>query len=74
MKKPTIDEKVGQLRADKFLKFETNCLFAKGRSSKFKASELNLCKKPMGRRLSYCSFCQNLIVKIPRLVWQIPIF
>jgi len=48
-------------------------LFAKGCDSKFKASELNLCKKPMGRRPSCRSFCENLIVKIPRLVWQVPI-
>jgi len=38
-------------------------LFAKGRGSKFKASELNLYKEPMGECLSYRSFCQNLIVK-----------
>ncbi|QPH85643.1 hypothetical protein [Campylobacter concisus] len=39
--------------ADKFLKFETNCLFVKvAVVNLWQASELNLCKKPMGRRLS----------------------
>jgi len=38
-------------------------IVCKGRGNKFKASELNLCKKPMGECLSYRSFCQNLIVK-----------
>ena len=52
------------MRADKFLKFETNCLFAKGCGSKFKASELNLCKNHIGECLSYRSFlpkfnCKN---------------
>ncbi|ERJ23847.1 hypothetical protein UNSW3_1222 [Campylobacter concisus UNSW3] len=46
------------MRADKFLKFETICLFAKAEVVNLRqASELNLCKKPTGECLSYCSFC-----------------
>jgi len=49
---------------DKFLKFETICLFVKvAVVNLWQASELSLCKKPMGECLSYRSFCQKLIVK-----------